>query len=195
MVMLPKLEKDHTEPDCFRPILLHNVDIKPFASILAHRINSFLPSIIHRDQVGFISKRQASDNEKKKKIMHLTHVLRFWGIPGFLLSLDLQQVFYSTLWQYLSFELTRWCFSPFLAWLTALYALLLQRRSDIWVFVPLHFLLQVAQSKDSPFHPSYSHLPSNPWQYWYANMLWSVGLNWWGCTITSICLWITVYLL
>ncbi|KAM9296797.1 TBC1 domain family member 24-like [Gastrophryne carolinensis] len=62
IVMIPKPEKDPLLTSNYRPISLLNQDVKLLAKILASRLNSFLGSLVHRDQSGFVPSRQASDN-------------------------------------------------------------------------------------------------------------------------------------
>lgn len=45
--------------------MLLNADLKCFNKLLANRINNFMPSLIHKDQVGFIPFRQAGDNTRR----------------------------------------------------------------------------------------------------------------------------------
>lgn len=61
----PKPGKSLDDPANFRPISLLNSDIKFFSKILATRINSYLPSLISPDQVGFVPHRQARDGTRR----------------------------------------------------------------------------------------------------------------------------------
>lgn len=47
ITVIPKEGKDHTAPANYRPILLLNIDIKILAQILANRLKSILPTIVH----------------------------------------------------------------------------------------------------------------------------------------------------
>lgn len=52
IVMLPK--PDHSSWANFRPISLINIDMTILTQILANRLNSFLPSLVKKDQVKTI---------------------------------------------------------------------------------------------------------------------------------------------
>lgn len=118
--MIPKPNTDNTIWSNFRPISLLNVDIKILAKILALRLNPIIGSLIHKDQVGFIPKRQASDNIRR--VILLQHLARSRKIPMHLLSLDIRKAFDTVSWSYLLYILQRWGFGPhFLDWINALY--------------------------------------------------------------------------
>lgn len=76
--------------------------------------------MIDKDQVGFIPKRQASDNIRR--VILLQHLARSRKIPMHLLSLDIRKAFDTVSWPYLFYILQRWGFGPhFLGWVNALY--------------------------------------------------------------------------
>lgn len=52
--LIPKKDKDLTDPANYIPISLINVDCKILSKILALRLDKVLPKIIHKDKVGFI---------------------------------------------------------------------------------------------------------------------------------------------
>lgn len=50
--LIVKKDKDPTDPGSFRPISLINVDCKILTKVLAMRLESVLPHLIHSDQVS-----------------------------------------------------------------------------------------------------------------------------------------------
>lgn len=119
--MIPKTTEEAHEPQAFRPISLLNEDVKLLGKILCFRINKYLRSLVHRDQVGFVPGRQAGDNVRK--VVHLITLLQQRKIPGFLLSLDIYKAFDTLSWDYLRYVLQRWGFGDsILSWLSALYS-------------------------------------------------------------------------
>lgn len=65
--VIPKLGKDHSNCENFRPILLIDVDLKILNNVLATRLNSFLSQYINPDQVGFVPTRQALNQTRRLK--------------------------------------------------------------------------------------------------------------------------------
>lgn len=67
--MIPKPHSDETSCSNYRPISVLNLEIKLLAKVLATRLNNIVGSLIHRDQVGFIPKRQAGDNIRRAALL------------------------------------------------------------------------------------------------------------------------------
>ena len=60
--LIPKEDNDLSELTGWRPITLLNVDYKILAKIIAKRIESSLPKLIHSDQTGFIKDKYIGQN-------------------------------------------------------------------------------------------------------------------------------------
>ena len=62
ITVMPKLDKDNTQKENYRPISLKNVDAKILSKILANRIQQHIKKPVHHDQVGFIPGMQGFFN-------------------------------------------------------------------------------------------------------------------------------------
>ena len=96
---IPKESKDRLECSSFRPISVLNIDYKLFSSILARRLERFLPTLIQNDQTGFIHQRQTQDNIRRT--LHIMDYIQRNKIKAIIVSVDQQKAFDSVNWLFL----------------------------------------------------------------------------------------------
>lgn len=75
IMLIPKPEKNLTQPQTYRPISRLNLDYKILTTILAARLNLVLSKCIHMDQSGFLKDRQMEDNVKR--VIRTHHLLLY----------------------------------------------------------------------------------------------------------------------
>lgn len=119
--LIPKKDRDTSDPSNFRPISLLGVDCKILTKTLASRLEKVLPDIINGDQVGFIKNRSSVDN--MRRLLHLIHMNRFNPVPVAAFSLDAEKAFDRVEWGFLMTALSRFGFGPgFCHWVKVLYS-------------------------------------------------------------------------
>jgi len=89
--VIPKEKKDREYCQNYRPISLLNTDYTIFSSILASRIQLFLPDLIDEDQTGFVKGRQTYDNIRRT--LHIIDRANRNKLPIGLISLDAEKAF------------------------------------------------------------------------------------------------------
>ena len=89
--VIPKQNKDTRYIKNLRPITLLNADYKLVEKVIANRIESALPKIIHQDQKGFMPGRHIGINIRR--IFDLMNHCRKNKIEAMILSLDFSKCF------------------------------------------------------------------------------------------------------
>ena len=75
--LIPKLQKDPTKKENFRPIPVMSINAKILNKILINQIHEHFKTIIHHDQVGFIPGIQGWFNiHKSIKIINYVNKLK-----------------------------------------------------------------------------------------------------------------------
>lgn len=118
--LIPKKDRDITDPANFRPISLLNVDSKILTKVLALRLQQVLPIIIHENQAGFMKNRSSTDN--MRKLIHLMWLAHSKTVPIAAISLDAEKAFDKVEWGFLFSALSHFGFGPgFSQWVKILY--------------------------------------------------------------------------
>lgn len=120
IALIPKKGKDRRFVRNWRPISMLNADYKILAKVLAKRLASVIPSLIHQNQTGFIPTRFIGDNIKNTQaIIDFTQQT---GRSGLVVSLDFRAAFDSLDHQFLLRALQSYQLGDyFLDWISTLY--------------------------------------------------------------------------
>ena len=89
--LLPKKDKDILKLKAWHPLTLLNLDYKILSKLLAERMKTVLPHIIHTDQTGFMQGRLITDN-LKRTLEVIKHCNKN-RIEGIILTIDFEKCF------------------------------------------------------------------------------------------------------
>lgn len=118
--LIPKKDRDISDPANYRPVSLLGVDSKILTKVLASRLDKILPDIINGDQVGFIKNRCSGDN--MRRLIHLIHKSKCSLDPVAAFSLDAEKAFDRVEWGFLMAALLRFGIGPeFCSWVKTIY--------------------------------------------------------------------------
>ena len=98
LTLVPKPNRPRSEIMSYRPIILLNVSYKIISTAVADKFRDKLPSVIDRDQSGFMKGRFIGDNTRLT--YDLIPELRKEKKDAPLLSLDIEDAFNAVNWEF-----------------------------------------------------------------------------------------------
>lgn len=112
--------KDRTLHNNWRPISLLNVDYKIASKTIAHRFTTYLPKLIHPNQVGYVKKGNILENIRT--IIDMMEYLDKWDQPGIIVNIDFEKAFDSLEWAIIKATLQKLKFgTTFIKWIETFY--------------------------------------------------------------------------
>ena len=112
--------KDRTQLKNWRPISLLNVDYKIASKAITNRLIPLLPSLIHTNQVGYVKRRNITDNIRS--VIDIMEYLKDRQLPGIMINIDFEKAFDSVNWLFLETMLQNLNFGPsFIKWIKTFY--------------------------------------------------------------------------
>lgn len=110
ITVLLKPGKDPKLCGSYRPIALLSSEYKIFTKVMATRLEKVIPSLINKDQTGFIQNRFSSDNIRR--FLDIIHCAGQINMPVVALSLDAEKAFDRLEWPFLFAVLQKLNFGP-----------------------------------------------------------------------------------
>jgi hypothetical protein len=113
--LIPKSNTTRTH-EAFKPVSLQNCPIKAIAKVLANRLHTKIPNLIHADQMGFVKGRSISENfSYAANLQNCCHKCK---APTMVIKLDIRKDFDSVSWETLNkLLLIRGFLSTFCQWI------------------------------------------------------------------------------
>ena len=99
ITLIEKKGKDRSFVENWPPFSLVNVDTKIMSKVIAPRIKSVLPDIIHHNQTGYVKDRFIG--EAIRSIYGIMDYTVEENIPGLLIFIDFEKAFHSVEWNFL----------------------------------------------------------------------------------------------
>lgn len=113
--VIPKKGKDPLKCESYQPVSLLGVDYKILTKVLAIRLDTVMPKIVHPDQSGFISGRQLYG--KLRRLFNIIYSPKAPNVAEILIILDAQKAFDRIEYEYLFKVLEKFGFgAPFCSW-------------------------------------------------------------------------------
>ena len=120
ITLIEKKGKDRTQIKNWRPISLLNVDYKIVSKVIAKRIQSVLPKLIHINQSGFIQNRFIGDTIRT--ILDIIDYTDFNNKEGLLMMIDFEKAYDSVEWDFMFKVLKKYNFGEMLIkWIKTFY--------------------------------------------------------------------------
>ena len=99
ITLIEKKDQDRCDLQNWRPISLFNVDTKIASKVIAERMKSLLPKLIHYNQSEYIPSRNISENiQSILDVMDYTSAKK---LPEFYFFFDFEKAFHSLEWTFL----------------------------------------------------------------------------------------------
>jgi hypothetical protein len=106
--LIPKSGKDSRFIKNWRPISVLNVDYKIYAKVIALRLKTVLPDLIHEDQCGYVQGRVIGENIRF--VDDLLKCAEMNIVKGYLILVDFEKAFDSLDWNFLYYTLNNFNF-------------------------------------------------------------------------------------